>query len=61
MIVETVFSVSALGAFIWVVRDLVPKAVRERDAFALGCAVLTAVLVLLAYLWVGVGSRSAGP
>jgi uncharacterized membrane protein len=47
-----------LGGFIWTVRFLLPKAVRERDPFALTCAVLTAVLALIAWLLIGVGTRS---
>ena len=35
MPVETVLSIATLGAFIWVVRYLLPKAVNERDSMAL--------------------------
>ena len=44
MTFETVLSVAMLGGIIWVVRDLLPRAVKDRDAFALTCAVLTALL-----------------
>ncbi|OFW04574.1 MAG: hypothetical protein A3H96_09300 [Acidobacteria bacterium RIFCSPLOWO2_02_FULL_67_36] len=44
MTLQAVLSVAMLGAFIWVVRFLLPKAVKEREPFALICAVLTAVL-----------------
>ena len=54
MIFETVLSIATLGGFIWVVRPLVPNAVRERDRFALACALLTAVLALLLWLLIGV-------
>ena len=58
MPVETVLSIATLGAFIWVVRYLLPKAVKERDSMALACAVLTAIVALLMWLLIGVGTRS---
>jgi len=58
MTFETVLSVAMLGGIIWVVRDLLPRAVKDRDAFALTCAVLTALLALLAWLFIGVGVRA---
>lgn len=54
MTFETAFSVAMLAGFIWSVSFLLPKAVRERDALALSCALLTAVLALLAWLLTGV-------
>ncbi len=59
MTFETVLSVATLGGFIWVVRNLLPKAVKERDLCALACAVLTAILALLVWLLIGVGIRAA--
>jgi uncharacterized membrane protein len=53
---EAVLSVAMLGAFIWVVRFLLPKAVKEHDPFALTCALVTAVLALLAWLLFGVAT-----
>jgi hypothetical protein len=44
---ETVLSIAMLAGFIWAVRFLLPKALKEHDAMALTCAVLTAVLALL--------------
>jgi len=58
MTFETVLSVAMLGGIIWVVRDLLPRAVKDRGAFALTCAVLTALLALLAWLFIGVGIRA---
>jgi hypothetical protein len=58
MTFEAVFSVAMLGAFIWAVRFMLPIATKERDGLALTCAVLTAVLALLAWLLVGVSVRS---
>lgn len=58
MILETVLSIAMLGGFIWAVRFLLPKAVKEHDPMALTCAVLTAVLALLMWLLIGVGARS---
>jgi uncharacterized membrane protein len=62
MAFEVISSVAMLGGFIWAVRFLVPKAVKEHDAMALICAVLTAAIALLAWLLigVGVGTRSVG-
>lgn len=57
MALETVLSVVTLGAFIWVVRFLLPKAVRAHDSMALTCAVLTAAFALLMWLLIGVGTR----
>jgi hypothetical protein len=57
MPLETVLSVATLGAFIWVVRFLLPKAVKAHDSMALTCAVLTAVFALLMWLLIGVGTR----
>jgi hypothetical protein len=55
---ETLFSITMLGGFIWAVRFLLPRAVRAHDPMALTCAVLTAALALLMWLLVGVGTRS---
>jgi hypothetical protein len=54
MAFETVFSVAMLGCFIWAVRFMLPKALKEHDPLALTSAVLTAVLALLAWLLFGV-------
>ena len=56
---EAVFSIAMLGAFIWAVRFLLPKAIKERSALALTSAVLMALLALLAWLMIGVGIRSS--
>ncbi len=58
MTAEWVLSVAMLGAFIAAVRVIVPRALRERDPLAVGSALLTAVLALLAWLLMGVGARS---
>ena len=58
MSVEWILSVAMLGAFIVAVRVILPRALRERDPLALGSALLTAVLALLAWLLMGVGARS---
>jgi uncharacterized membrane protein len=55
---EAVFSIGMLGAFIWAVRFLLPKALEERDPFALTSAVLTAALALIT--WLAVGVRVSG-
>ena len=58
MTLETVLSIAMLGGFIWAVRFLLPKAVKQHDPLALTCAVLTAVLALVMWLLIGVGVRS---
>jgi uncharacterized membrane protein YozB (DUF420 family) len=58
MTLETVLSIAMLGGFIWAVRFLLPKALKEHDPMALVCAMLTAVLALLMWLFIGVGTRS---
>jgi hypothetical protein len=58
MTIETALSIAMLGGFLWAVRFLLPKAFRERDPMALTSAVLTAVLALLGWLLIGVGTRS---
>jgi hypothetical protein len=60
MNLETVLSVVTLGAFIWVVRFLLPRALKERDPMALTCVVLTGILAILLWLIIGVGTRSRG-
>lgn len=58
MTLEWVLSVAMLGAFIVAVRVMLPSALRERDALALGSALRTALLALFAWLLMGVGTRS---
>jgi uncharacterized membrane protein len=57
---ETLLSVATLGSFIWAVRFLVPKAIKADDGLAITCAALTAVVALLLWLLIGVGTRSSG-
>jgi hypothetical protein len=51
---ETAFSVALLGGFLWAIRFLIPKALKERDPLAIASAVVTAALALLAWLAFGV-------
>jgi len=53
---ETILSIATLGAFIWAVRFVLPKALKEHDPMALTCTVLMAVLALLMWLLIGVGT-----
>jgi hypothetical protein len=55
---ETLLSIAMLGGFLWAVRFLLSKAIKEQDPMALTCAVLIAVLTLLMWLLIGVGTRS---
>ena len=52
---ETILSIATLGAFIWAVRFVLPKALKKHDSMALTCTVLMAVLALLMWLLIGVG------
>ncbi len=56
--VETVLSVATLGGFLWALRFLLPKALKEHDPLALGSALLTAGLALLTWLLIGVSVSS---
>lgn len=60
MALETALSIATLGVFIWVVRFLLPKALKDHDSMAITCTVLMAILTLLMWLLIGVGTRSAG-
>ena len=52
--VEAAFSVAMLGGFLWAMRFLLPKALKEHDSLAIASAVVTAALALLAWLLIGV-------
>jgi len=54
MTLDAVLSVATLAGLLWVVRFLLPKAIKEDDRFALVCAILTAGVMLLLWLLVGV-------
>jgi hypothetical protein len=54
---EAALSVAMLAAFIWVLAWLLPRARREHDTFALVCALLTALVALVAFLFIGIGTR----
>jgi hypothetical protein len=56
MTLETVWSIAMLGGFIWAVRFLVPRAVKQDDRLAVTSAVLTAVIALFLWLLIGVGT-----
>ena len=52
--VETAFSVAMLGGFLWSMRFLLPRALKEHDPLAIASAVVTAALALLTWLLTGV-------
>ena len=58
MTVEGAVSTAMLGGFIWAISALLPKAVKGDDPLALTCAVLTAILTLLGWLFIGVTAFS---
>ena len=47
MTLDAVLSVATLAGLLWVIRFLLPKAIKEDDRFALVCAILTAGVMLL--------------
>ena len=55
---DVILSVAMLASFIWVVRVMLPKALKEQSGLALTSAVLAAVLALVGWLLLGVGVRS---
>jgi hypothetical protein len=59
MTVEGAVSTAMLGGFIWAISALLPNAVKGDDPLALTCAVLTAILTLLGWLFIGVTAFSA--
>jgi hypothetical protein len=56
--VENVISIVMLGGSIWVLLFLLPKARREHDTFAIICSLLTALVGLIGWLFIGVGTHS---
>jgi len=54
---QTGLSAVMLGAVVWALAYLLPKARREHDTFAIVCSLLTAVVALLGWLLVGIGVR----
>jgi hypothetical protein len=57
-LLETAIQILALGAAIWVFAFQLPRARREQDRFAVICSVLTGLLALIAWLFIGVGLHS---
>jgi hypothetical protein len=47
---EGLLSVLLLAEFIWVVLTLIPMAARNGDAFEIACALIAAVVALVAWL-----------
>lgn len=54
---QFVVSVLMLGSSIWVLLFLLPKARREGDKFAVICSLLTALVGLIGWLFLGIGTR----
>jgi hypothetical protein len=50
---ESILSITTLAGLIWIVRFLLPKAVKEDDRFALLCAVLTLLFAIVMWFLVG--------
>jgi cell division protein FtsX len=58
MQIDGVLSTAMLAALFWSLRFLLPKAIKEHDQFVLICALLTAALALIAWLFFPIGIRS---
>ncbi len=58
MSVQTVFSTLMLGAAIWVGAFLAPRALRERDAFAIACCLFALVVAVIGWLFLSVAVHS---
>ena len=54
---QTALSIVMLGGAIWALLFLLPKARRERDWFGIVCSLLTAILGLFGWLFIGVRTR----
>ena len=54
---QSVLSIVMLGASIWVLLFLLPKARREHDRFGVLCSLLTALVGLVGWLFLGIGTR----
>lgn len=52
--IEASISVAMLGGFIWALRFLLPKAIKEDDALAIASAAGIAIFALVAWLLIGV-------
>lgn len=53
MTLEAFLSVATLAALIWLIRFLIPRAIKERNALAITCALLTMIIALLLWLLIG--------
>jgi hypothetical protein len=57
-IIETALSILTLAGFIWVFLFLLPKARRDHDRFAIVCSLLTALVAIFAWLFIGIAAHS---
>ena len=55
MHVDVFVSTAMFAVFIWAVTFMLPRAIRSRDALAVSCGVLAALLSLVGWLLIGVG------
>jgi hypothetical protein len=55
---ESIASVLMLGGCIWVLRFLLPRARRGGDGFGVVCSLLTALVCLFGFLFIGVAAIS---
>jgi hypothetical protein len=58
LFVESAIQIATLATVIWVVRSQWPRARHEQDAFVAICTVVTGLLALLVFLFLGIGMHS---
>ena len=61
MAIDAVVSTLMFAALLWCLRVQLPSAIRTHDRFAVLSALLTAVLALVTWLFIGVVVRSSTP
>jgi hypothetical protein len=58
MDLATAASTALLGMFLWITTFLLPRAIRERNAFGITSVLLTALTALVLWLLLAAGVRS---
>jgi hypothetical protein len=58
LFVEGAIQIATLATVIWVIRSQWPRARREQDLFVAICTVITGLLALLVFLFLGIGMHS---
>jgi hypothetical protein len=58
MTIEAALSVALLAMFLWEVGYRLPKAYRERDRFGVVFSLLTCLVALFGWLFIGIAART---